>query len=471
MSEDGQPAGASAEDRPSRLRSLPSVDRLAAQLDGLAPSDAVAVARGVLAERRQELLAGAEDEADLLARALSRARARVTPSLRRVLNGTGVVIHTNLGRVPLAAEAVRAVEEASRGYANLEMEMATGRRGSREEHVRDLLVELTGGEDAMAVNNGAAAILLAVAALVGAGGRVAVSRGQLVEIGGGFRVPDIVAQAGAGLIEVGTTNRTRPDDYRTAIEMDAVDALLRVHQSNFRTVGFVQEVEIERLCEMGLPVIDDVGSGALADGLAQLAGEPQVGRSVAAGAALVCFSGDKLLGGPQAGILVGRGEAIAACRRHPLARALRIGRLPLAGLATTLALYRDPERARREIPVLAMLDADRRTLAARAERLASGCGGEVVQAVARVGGGALPLLELDGPAVALDPPGGDADGLARALREGDPPLVPRIAEGRVLVDPRTLAEEEVDVAAAVIRSARAVGRPCTWDRRPTGSRP
>lgn len=436
-----------ASERSARLRALPSVDRLA-----------VAIARAVLAERRQELLAGDEDDVDLLARAVERARRDATPSLRRVLNGTGVVIHTNLGRVPLARSAVQAVEEAAGGYASLEIDMASGRRGSRDEHVRALLVELTGAEDAMAVNNGAAAILLAVTALVGPGGRVAVSRGQLVEIGGGFRVPEIVAQAGAELVEVGTTNRTRPDDYRAAIETHAVDALLRVHQSNFRTVGFVEDVEIEPLCELGKPVIDDVGSGALAEGMPALGGEPRVARSIAAGVAVVCFSADKLLGGPQAGILAGTAQAIEACRRHPLARALRIGRLPLAGLAATLALYRDPERARREIPVLAMLDVDPQTLAVRAERLAAGIASagaraEIVEAVARVGGGALPLLELAGPAVALPSPDGDAGVLAKALREGDPPLVPRIVDGRVLIDPRTLAEDEIDLAGAAIRRA------------------
>jgi L-seryl-tRNA(Ser) seleniumtransferase len=437
-----------------RLRALPSVDRLAAEIDAATPREAVAAARAAIAERREELLAGAGGDVDLAAR----ARAHAKPTLRRVLNGTGVVVHTNLGRVPLAPAAVAAVTEAAHGYASLEMEMDSGRRGARERHVRGLLSELTGAQDALVVNNGAAAILLAVAALAGAGRRVAVSRGQLVEIGGGFRVPDIIAQAGAELVEVGTTNRTRLDDYRRAVESDGAQALLRVHQSNFRTVGFVQEVEVERLCSLGPPVIDDVGSGALLDGrgpdrLAALADEPSVRRSVAAGTALVCFSGDKLLGGPQAGILVGRMDAVDACRRHPLARAVRIGRLPLAGLAATLALYRDPERALREIPALAMLAAEPEVLAQRAERLAAATGGTVVEATGRVGGGALPLLELSGPALALDPPGGDAGALAAALRGGEPPLVPRILDGRVLVDPRTLAEEEIDPAVAAIERA------------------
>lgn len=472
-----------------RLRALPSVDRLAAEIMATAaddagamastnggamtptdagtttptgagaitsrkavamtPREAIAAARAVIAERREELLAGADDETDLAARACARAR----PKLRRVLNGTGVVIHTNLGRVPLAREAAAAVAQAAQGYANLEMDMASGRRSARDEHVRGLLTELTGAQDALVVNNGAAAILLAVAAVAGPGRSVAVSRGQLVEIGGGFRVPDIVAQAGAELLEVGTTNRTRLEDYRRAVESDGASALLRVHQSNFRTVGFVQDVAIERLCSLGPPVIDDIGSGVLLDGdSGALSDEPPVRRSVAAGAAVVCFSGDKLLGGPQAGILVGRMESIAACRRHPLARAVRIGRLPLSGLAATLALYRDPARARREIPALAMLAAEPDVLACRAERLAAATGGTIVEATGRVGGGALPLLELSGPVLALDPPDGDAGALAAALRGGEPALVPRIQDGRVLVDPRTLAEEEIDLAVdAIVR--------------------
>ncbi|MGN6373607.1 MAG: L-seryl-tRNA(Sec) selenium transferase [Solirubrobacteraceae bacterium] len=424
--------------RRDRLRALPSVDRLA-----------VALARVVLEERRAELLAGAQDDVDLIAR----ARERLAPSLRRVLNCTGVVIHTNLGRVPLSESAIAAVEEAARGYSNLEMDMGSGRRGSREDHVRGLLRELTGAEDALVLNNGAAAVLLAVAALARA--RVVVSRGQLVEIGGGFRIPEIVAQAGAELLEVGTTNRTRLEDYTRVL--DGEDVLLRVHQSNFRTVGFVEQVEIEPLCSLGIPVIDDLGSGALLSDARALAEEPQVRTSVAAGAALVCFSGDKLLGGPQAGVIVGRAEAVHACRRHPLARAMRIGRLPLAALEATLALYRDPQRAMREIPVLRMLCVDRRTLARRAQRLAEATGGEIVDAVARVGGGALPLAELEGPVVALAPTGGDAAVLAGALRRGDPALVPRIADGRVLIDPRTLAEEEVEMAIGAIRAAATGG--------------
>jgi L-seryl-tRNA(Ser) seleniumtransferase len=436
-------------DAHGRLRALPAVDRLAAQLTGVTPAEATAAARAVLDARRAALLAGATDDDDLV----TRARAHLRAGPRRVLNATGVIIHTNLGRAPLADAAAQAVTDAARGYLDLELDLSSGRRGARDAHVAGLLCELTGAQDALVVNNGAAAVLLAAAALAGPGRSIAVSRGQLVEIGGGFRVPDVVAQAGAALIEVGTTNRTCVADYEAALAGGA-DVILRVHPSNFRTLGFVEEVGIEALCALPSPVIDDLGSGVLADGLeALLADEPPARASVAAGAALVCFSGDKLLGGPQAGILVGTAEAIAACRTHPLARALRLGRLPLAGLVATLALYRDPERAAREIPVLAMLAADPVELTRRATWLAEQTGGEVVDAVGRAGGGALPLLELRGPAVAL-PPGDGADALAARLRAHDPPLIARIAEGRVVVDPRTLlGDEELELAAATIAAS------------------
>ncbi len=421
-----------------RLRALPSVDRLA-----------TAVARAELAERRAELLAGAEDEVDLVAR----ARERLRPSLRRVLNATGVIVHTNLGRAPLAPEARAAVARASDGYCNLEIDLAGGERASRHDHVEALLRELTGAEAAAVVNNCAAAVLLAVSALVGPGREVVVSRGQLIEIGGGFRMPDVVAQAGARLVEVGTTNRTRLADYQAALGPDS-GAILRAHPSNFRTVGFVEDVDIEDLCVLGVDVIDDIGSGVLADDLAVLGGEPAVRRSVRAGAAVVTFSGDKLLGGPQAGIMVGGEEPIAACRRHPLARAVRIDKLSLAALEATLRLYRDPALACRQLPVLAMLTLDGDELHVRAHRLAAAVDGEVITAVARVGGGALPLLELPGPAVALDPGPAGADALAAALRAGEPPLLGRIERGRVLLDPRTLAPGEVDAAAAAVLAVR-----------------
>ncbi|HWC25545.1 MAG TPA: L-seryl-tRNA(Sec) selenium transferase, partial [Solirubrobacteraceae bacterium] len=401
-----------------RLRDLPSVDRLA-----------TAVARAELQARREELLdrgdAGAEETVDLVAR----ARARLRPRLRRVLNATGVVVHTNLGRAPLAAEAQAAVAAVAEGYCNLELDLAAGARGSRQAHVEELLRELTGAQAAIVVNNCAAAVLLACAALA-RGRDVVVSRGQLIEIGGGFRIPEILELAGTRLVEVGTTNRTRRADYEAALAAggERIGAILRAHPSNFRTVGFVAAVEIEELCDLGVAVIDDVGSGVLTDDLELLAGEPPVRRSVRAGAALTAFSGDKLLGGPQAGLLVGTREAVEACRRHPLARAVRIDKLSLAALEATLALHRDPAAARRALPVLAMLDADDATLRRRADELAAATGGDVVASTARVGGGALPLLELPGPAVAIDPAPLARDELARRLRAGEPPVIGRARE-------------------------------------------
>jgi L-seryl-tRNA(Ser) seleniumtransferase len=420
------------------LRDLPSVDELAREADDPLAVDA---ARAVIDRAREKIQAGA-DPGDLTARLREELDDARRPRLRRVLNATGVIIHTNLGRAPLAAAAREAVARVAEGYGNLELDLASGSRGSRHAHVEGLLCELTGAEAAMAVNNGAGAALLATAALAGPGREVVVSRGQLVEIGGGFRVPDVIAQAGARLVEVGTTNRTRLADYERALTPET-GAVLRVHQSNFRQLGFVEDVGVEALCGLGVPVIDDVGSGAL-DALHD---EPPVRASVAAGAALVCFSGDKLLGGPQAGLLAGRADAVERARRHPLARALRIDKLSLAALEATLRLHRD---APEELPVLAMLHAPRETLQSRAHTLAAAVGGEVIEGVARVGGGALPLLELPGPVVAL------ADtSLAGRLRHGDPPLIGRVEGGRLLLDPRTLTDDELPLAAAAVTAARA----------------
>ncbi len=422
----------------ARVRALPSVDRLA-----------IAVARAELEARRAQLLAGAADDVDLV----ERARARLVPRLRRVLNATGVILHTNLGRAPLGLEARAAVARAASGSCNLELDLATGRRGSRHDHVESLLTELTGAQAGIAVNNCAAAVLLAVAAL-GGDRETIVSRGQLIEIGGGFRIPEVIAQAGTTLVEVGTTNRTRVSDYERAIG-ERTGVILRAHPSNFRMLGFVEEVPIEALCALGPPVIDDVGSGVLADDVALLSDEPGVRRSVAAGAAVVSFSGDKLLGGPQAGILVGARDAIDACRNHPLARALRIDKLSLAALEATLGVYRDPAAARRALPVLAMLEASDDELATRARMLAQETGGRVIEATARVGGGALPLVELSGPAVALEPGPAGVEALAAALRAGDPAVVGRVRAGELLLDPRTLNDEEARWAAKLVMAARS----------------
>ncbi len=450
--------GAGREAGSAELRGLPAVHELAAELD--APHAlSIAAARRAIDERRTAILGGeVAGSANLPARARELLAELDRASLRPVLNATGVILHTNLGRAPLASAAREAVARAATGYSNLELDLETGARGSRQAHIEGLLRELTGAQAAMVVNNGAAAVLLAVAALAGPDRGVIVSRGQLVEIGGGFRIPEVVAQSGATLIEVGTTNRTRLQDYQRALARATVEvtAILSVHPSNFRAIGFVEQPSIEELCSLDVPVLDDLGSGVLADagGAPALSEEPPVSRSVSAGAALICCSGDKLLGGPQAGLLFGRKEAVAAARAHPLARALRIDKLSLAALEATLMLYRDPARARREVPVLAMLEVSQRRLAYRAARLREGIGpaASVVTSVAKVGGGALPLLELEGPAVALASEHNPAS-LARKLRRRDPPLIGRIHDGQVLLDPRTLADAEVPLAAAAVRSA------------------
>jgi L-seryl-tRNA(Ser) seleniumtransferase len=452
-----------APDRTARLRSLPSVDELAAVLerDGAGHAPAVRAAREAIAARREAIAAGGSPSAAGVeddARAILAESAR--PRLRPVINATGVIVHTNLGRAPLPEVAIDAVRDVARGYSNLEYDLGAGARGSRQAHVEELLCELTGAEASLVVNNCAAAVLLAAAALA-EGRELVVSRGQLVEIGGSFRVPDVVARSGARLVEVGTTNRTRLSDYERACGPDT-GAVLRAHQSNFRTVGFVAEVEIEPLCELaaraGVPVIDDLGSGALAERVPELADEPDVRRSVAAGCAVACFSGDKLLGGPQAGVMVGTGAAIDSCRSHPLARAVRIDKLSLAALEATLRLYRDPAAAAREIPVLRMLTTGDAELRARAESMrdriaAAGVDARVIDASAKVGGGALPLLELEGPVCAVDPGGIGVDELARRLRHAKRPVIARAREGWLLLDPRTLDDEGAGLAAAGVVDA------------------
>jgi len=423
-----------------QLRDLPSVDELARSVGDPLAVDA---ARLVLARAREEIAAGA-DPGDLESRVRAELAAVRAPRLRRVLNATGVIVHTNLGRAPLAEAALERVMEIGRGYSNLEYSLEDGARGSRQDHVVDILRRLTGAEAALVVNNNAAAVLLALAALA-EGREVLVSRGELIEIGDGFRIPEVLARSGARLVEVGTTNRTRAADYERAIGPETA-LLLRVHQSNFRVVGFTESPRLDELAGVagaaGLPLVDDLGSGVLVE----LPGEPSAKESLAAGAHLVCFSGDKLLGGPQAGIVVGRADLVDKLRRHPLQRALRADKLTLAALEGTLALYLDPPE---RIPVLRMLDEDAAIVRARAERLAGLVGGAVEETVARVGGGALPLAELPSFACAVE------EQLAGPLRLGEPPVVGVVRDGRCLLDCRTLGEHEIDEVGAAVAAARA----------------
>ena len=425
-----------------RLRDLPSVDELARTSDDPL---AVEAARIVLARAREEIQAGS-DPGDLQARLADELGAARAPRLRQALNATGVIVHTNLGRAPLAEAALERVREVGRGYSNLEYDLSAGTRGSRQDHVAGILRRLTGSEAALVVNNNAAAVLLALAALA-EGRDVLVSRGELIEIGDGFRIPDVLARSGARLVEVGTTNRTRAADYEQAIGPETA-VLLRVHQSNFRLVGFTELPTVADLAKVAqrheLPLVDDLGSGAIA----RIEDEPSVRESLQAGADLVCFSGDKLLGGPQAGIVVGRAELVERLRRHPLQRAVRADKLTLAALEGTLALYLDPERALAEIPVLRMAAEPADAVKARAERLAELVGGEVEETVARIGGGALPLAELPSFACAVE------EELTGPLRAGEPPVIGVIRDGRLLLDCRTLTDPEAEQVAAAVGAAR-----------------
>jgi L-seryl-tRNA(Ser) seleniumtransferase len=380
--------------------------------------------------------------------------------MRPVLNASGVVLHTNLGRAPLAPAAIAAVAAIAGGYSNLEFDLATGSRGSRSDHCRGVLREVTGAADALVVNNAAAALLLALAAHA-AGRDVLISRGELIEIGGSFRIPDILARSGARLREVGTTNRTHLEDYRRELD-GGVAAILTVHRSNFAQVGFVaspEPADLARLAgEAGIPYLYDVGSGLLADLSSWgLSGEPRVVDALGAGAGLVFFSGDKLLGGPQAGCIVGDAALVRRCREHPIARAVRADKMTLAALGATLSLYRDPDSAVTEIPVLRMLTLSPEELERRARRLAdaspSSLRAELVAGESAVGGGSFPGAVLPTTLVALDAAEMGPDGLALRLRVGDPAVVARVAEGRLLLDPRTLREEDLAAVGAALTQA------------------
>jgi L-seryl-tRNA(Ser) seleniumtransferase len=417
----------------------------------------VGVVREVLRDVRAELDAGGQVPADevLLARIADRLEAAATPRLTRVVNATGVVLHTNLGRAPLSETAIEAVTLAARGAVNLELDLITGRRGSRDALVEDDLRALTGAEAALVVNNNAAAVLLAVAALA-AGREVVVSRGELVEIGGSFRMPEVMALSGARLREVGTTNRTHADDYRRAVGADT-GLLVKAHTSNYRIVGFTAAVDLAELVaigrDAGVPVLEDLGSGALIDLAAHgLPREPLVRERIAAGADLVTFSGDKLLGGPQAGVIVGRAEHVERLARHPLRRALRPDKLTLAALAATLRLYREAPDLPAVLPVLrwltrpiAEMEAIGHAVAPRlAARLGPGHVVTVVASEAEAGSGALPVAPLASRALAIEHPTRSCEDIAARFRAARPPVLGRIHGGRFLLDLRgVFAPEEL----------------------------
>jgi L-seryl-tRNA(Ser) seleniumtransferase len=436
-----------------RLLEMPAASSLCAEFGRTAVTSAL---RETLEGLREQigagLLAAVPDAQTVLARSHEKLTVRRRAGLRRTINATGIVLHTNLGRAPLASEAIAAVAEVAAGYSNLEFDLATGRRGSRTQSLEPLLRELTGAESALAVNNGAAAILLALSALSD-GGDVIVSRGELVEIGGGFRVPDVIRQGGARLVEVGATNKTRLQDYRAAIGPGS-RVLLKVHQSNFRTIGFTAETSIAELAglarEHGLLVVTDLGSGLLHETPGTT--EPTVGAALSAGADLVTCSGDKLLGGPQAGLILGKKAAVDPLRQHPLLRALRLDKMSLAALEATLMLHRDmPER----VPVRYMLGQTESVLQQRAERLQAMLGsGTVERTDAFAGGGSLPEERIASRAVALHPRMG-ADEAAGRLRSCHPAVIGRIKDGHLLFDMLTVSDSELPELASALRTVLA----------------
>jgi L-seryl-tRNA(Ser) seleniumtransferase len=411
-------------------------------------------------ETLDELRLSPDDTAgvDFLHVIADRVNRAALPSLRPVLNATGIVLHTNLGRAPLADAAVAAVAALAGGYSNLEYDLESGRRGTRYSHCVALLRELTGAEDAIVVNNCAAALVLSLSALA-RGREVIVSRGELVEIGGSFRVPEIMSRSGATLVEVGTTNRTHLDDYVRAIS-SRTGAIAKVHRSNFTIEGFVADVGVSELvpiaAEHDIPIIHDLGSGLLIplDEFG-LSGEPTARAALTTGATVVMMSGDKLLGGPQAGIVVGKAHAIARLKKEPFARAMRVDKMTIAALGATLELYRDADRALAEIPTLAMITASETGLRDRASSLAetlrmSSVESEVVSTIASVGAGAFPAHEIPSAGVALM---GDATSLEQKLRAGMPPVIGRIADGRVILDLRSIpCAHDVQLASAIVRA-------------------
>ncbi|MBQ6315686.1 MAG: L-seryl-tRNA(Sec) selenium transferase [Mogibacterium sp.] len=479
------------------LRRLPKIDEvlkegslviLAEEKSTLLVTEAV---REVIADLRSQIL-GLEDDAlasfntDCLApgRVAEMAAVRLAEdeamNLYPVINATGTILHTNLGRAPLCADAVENVARVSRGYSDLEYNVAKGKRGSRHDLVGDLIAELTGAEDAMVVNNNAAATMIVLASM-GRGKEIIVSRGELVEIGGAFRIPDIMKQSGAYLQEIGTSNKTKVSDYENAImtkdKLEKGDwydedprhgqrfetgALMKVHKSNYDIVGFTEEATLEELVEVGrkhdLPVIFDMGNGLMLDMSEYGLNEPNIPASLATGIDVMLFSGDKLLGGPQAGIIVGKKKYISKMKKHPLARAMRVDKMTFAALEATLAKYRDPKIALRDIPVLNMIASSADEMRARAGRLADaihkvnpGLDLEFVEVLDQIGGGSAPMVRLPGWAVAVGDGNKSADSIERRLRKAEIPVIARIADDKLLLCVRTIAESELETVAEALR--------------------
>lgn len=451
------------------LREIPKVDELFMHhalrqaIKDYGRAFVIDTVRSVLSALRSALLSGNEieiDENKIVLLILNALTEKSAPGLRRVINATGVILHTNLGRSCLSDEALNAVIETSAGYSTLEYNLESGMRGSRHDHLTPLLCELSGAEDAMVVNNNAAAVMLMLSA-VAAGKEVVVSRGEMVEIGGSFRIPEIMALSGALLREVGTTNCTHASDYEKAVG-ERTGAMLKAHTSNYRVVGFTAQVRLQELAEIGrryaLPVLFDLGGGLLMplEGV-PLPDEPCVSDSVQAGADVVCFSADKLLGGPQAGILLGRRTYIEKMKNHPMARALRVDKMTLAALEATLRLYRDPHSVGQKLPTLRMLCEKSQVLQEKALRLAEnlaflGDGVQVVESCGQTGGGTSPNLDLPGAALSLSLPGISAQKLEKALRQWKVPIIARIHHNQLLLDVRTVEEEDFSHIADCLKT-------------------
>jgi L-seryl-tRNA(Ser) seleniumtransferase len=458
------------------LRMLPGVDHILelAKIEpffaNIPPTVTVKSIRAVIETQRILILQGDPDvsendlaDAGILEMVKALAKKAMRPNLRYVVNATGIVVHTNLGRSLLAIKAVENLGAIAGRYSNLEYDLQAGRRGSRYSQVEDLLCEISGAEAAMVVNNNAAAVLLCLETIA-KNRAVIVSRGELVEIGGSFRIPDVMAKSGCILKEIGTTNRTHLRDYETAVA-EATALFLKVHRSNYSIVGFTAEVSLQELVDLGtkygIPVMEDLGSGTFVDFSAYgLLKEPTVQDSVATGADVITFSGDKLLGGPQAGVILGKKDILDEIKKNPLTRALRIDKLTLAALESTLRLYRDEAKAIQEIPTLRMLTAPLNEIEKKAARLVAGLDQhkdprletKLIRLSSKAGGGALPLLELPSQCVGIKIQGLSVNSFEKSLRQNDPPIIGRIEEDYIIMDPRTVQEDEIAIIAAAIEN-------------------
>lgn len=461
------------ENRQTLLRGLPKIDellldeRLVFFMESTPRAVVVDTAREIIDDLRKDILSGEKEEIpdrdEIVSEICERITGKKKHNLRTLINATGVVLHTNLGRANLCRAAVESVLSVADSYSNLEYDIKKGARGSRHDHVEKIITRITGAEAAMVVNNNAAATMLCLSAMA-AGKEVITSRGELVEIGGSFRIPDIMEQSGAHLKEVGTTNKTKPSDYRNAFDPEKTGAFMKVHTSNYRIVGFTQEVTLKEMVALGkeydLPVIYDMGSGLMADLTRYGVDEPTVIDALNDGADVVLFSGDKLLGGPQGGILIGKKEYIDKMKKHPLARAFRVDKMTLAAMEATFFEYLDMEDAKRNIPVLRMITIPEEELIQKAELIRNAIETatdhfalNICSCKDQVGGGSAPTVKLSGVAVSVSSETLSAEKLERLLRKADTPVIVRVAHDEVLLSVRTIREEEIPAVASAFAFA------------------